>query len=170
MADLRGRYNADAKPSSGESEVIPEDVYTVKLVNSEWENKKDEGGNKTSETYLYFDLEVIDGEYKGSRVRDFFFLGYKNPEAVRVSDARFASLREAVGILNPKDSVDLHGPRFQVKIGCRKRKDDPEKMNNYIQRYIEKGQTVNAPQQQSENAPWAKNAPKAEPEPAEIPF
>lgn len=173
MADLRGRYDAEAKPDSG-FEILPEGYYTVKVVGGEWKDSKakDENGRLKGGRYLQINMEVIDGQHQGSVIVDRFNLENSSEKAVSIANSQFAALRRAVGILNPKDTADMAGPRFQLFLKCEKRRDDPDKMSNRVQRYIEKGQTANSPQQAPREAPYARNAPRREPEPvgAEVPF
>lgn len=155
MADLRGYYDPKDEASSG-FEVLPAGLYTVKITNGEWKQTKSGNGE-----YLQLEMTVADGEHAGKVIIE--RLNLKNPsqEAVRIARSQFAALRQAVGVLDPKDSADLENIRFQLLLKCEKRSDDPTKMTNAVQRYIKKGETVSTPQQQSGDAPWARNAPKA---------
>jgi hypothetical protein len=174
MADLRGHYDSEAEPSSG-FEVLPAGTYTVKITGGDWKNSnaKDEYGNLKGGRYLQIDMEVVDGPHQGSVIVDRFNLDNPSREAVRIANSQFAALRKAVGIPNPKDTADMVGPRFQLALKCEKRRDDPDKMTNRVQRYVEKGQAATAPRQNTDDAPY-RNAPRAAPKPepaeSEVPF
>jgi len=157
MADLRGVYDVNDEPSMG-FEVLPEGTYTVKITAVDWKKTKKEDGQ-----YLQITMEVLDGAHQGSVIIDRLNLKNKSDMAVKIAKGQFAALRHAVGVLDPKDSFELVGPRFQIFLKCEKRSDDPTKMSNVVQRYIPKAQQSTAPQQQQGDAPWSNNAPKNEP-------
>ncbi len=150
MAKIAGMYDPDAAP--GMFEVLPAGTYTVKVTNGEMKPTKNRDGE-----YLQIEMTIVDGEYKERKLFARFNLVNKSKEAVRIANGEFASLREAVGVLNPKDTAELMGPRFQVVVKCVKRNDRPDEMTNEIQRYIKRGQTQTTPQQQSGAAPYARS-------------
>ncbi len=160
MANLSGYYDPNDKPES--FEVLPAGTYTVKIAASDWKATKSGNGK-----YLQFEMVVCDGEYKDRKIYDRFNLDNPSKEAVRIARGQFASLREAVGIRNPKDSSELMNVRFQVVVKCVPRNDRPGEMSNEIQRYIKRGQAQTTPQQQSGTAPYARssNAPNPSPPP-----
>lgn len=124
--------------------------------------------------YLNVEMTVVEGQYDGKKIFARLNLINANKEAVRIAKGQFAALREAVGVLEPKDSSELENIRFQVELKCVKRKDN-DQMSNEIAKYIKKGQSATTPQQNNGNAPWAKNAPKPGEEPpavadADVPF
>ncbi len=160
MAKLTGMYDPNAKPES--FEVLPAGTYTVKVTAGEMKATKNRDGQ-----YLQIEMTIVDGEYMDRKVFARFNLVNKSKEAVRIANGEFASLREAVGILNPKDTAELMGPRFQVVVKCVRRNDRPDEMTNEIQRYIKRGQAQTTPQQQNGTAPYARssNAPNPSPTP-----
>lgn len=153
MADLRGRYDSNADPSSG-AEVLPAGLYTVKITGGDWK----ENSKKTGK-FLQVNMQVVDGPHSGAIIIDRFNLDNPSRDAVQIANAEFAALRKAVGVQDPKDTTDLIGPRFQVMLKCEKRNDDPSKMANRVQRYIERGQAATTPQQNQKDPPWNHNAP-----------
>lgn len=162
MAGLRGLYDPNDKPNSG-FEVLPAGQYTVKVTGGEMKHTKKGDGQ-----YLQIEMTVVDGQHTGAIIFDRFNLVNPSQEAVRIAKGQFASLREAIGVREPNDIPDLMGPRFQLVLKCEKRNDEPGKMTNVVQRYIKRGQTATTPQQSSDAAPWARNAPKPDaPSPAQ---
>lgn len=151
MAKLTGFYDPHDKPES--FEVLPAGTYTVKITASEWKKTKKGDGQ-----YLQFEMTICDGEYADRRIYDRFNLDNPSNEAKRIARGQFASLREAVGILEPRDSSELMGVRFQVVVKCVPRNDRPGEMSNEIQRYIKRGQAQATPQQQNGTAPYARSS------------
>lgn len=153
MADLRGCYDPNIEPSSG-FEVLPAGLYTVKLVKADWK----ENSKKTGK-FLQVNMQVVDGPHTGALIIDRFNLINPNEDAVKIAKGEFVAMCRAIGVKDPPDSAALMGVRFQVMLKCEKRNDDPSKMTNRVQRYIEHGQTATTPQQNQKDPPWNHNAP-----------
>lgn len=152
MSSFRNLYDPNDKPDN--FEVLPAGAYTVKITGCGMKKTKAGDGE-----YLQVEMTVIEGEYANQKVFDRLNLANPNERAVKIARAQFAALREAVGILEPRDPTDLMGIRFQVMVKCVKRNDRPDEMTNEIQRYIKRGETATTPQQNDSNAPWSRNAP-----------
>lgn len=152
MSSFRNLYDPSDKPDN--FEVLPAGAYTVKITGCEMKKTKAEDGE-----YLHVEMTVVEGEYANQKVFDRLNLANRNPTAVKIARSQFAALREAVGVLEPRDPVDLMGIRFQIVLKCEKRKDKPDQMTNAIQRYVKRGETPVTPQQNGGNAPWSRNAP-----------
>lgn len=163
MAVLMGAYDEQAKADSG-FEALPAGTYTVRITDGDWKDTKKGDGK-----YLQIGMTVIEGDYNGRKIFSRFNLQNKSQEAVKIANSQFAALREALGILHPKDTEDLKGPRFQVVLRCVKRNDNGE-MTNEIGRYVKKGETATTPQQVASAPPWKRNAPPAELAQSDMPF
>ena len=162
MPDLRNYYSKDDKPTTG-VEILPAGTYTVKVTAGDWKDVKDKPRNK----YLQIIMVIVDGEHKDKVIIDRFNLENDNDQAVAIAKGQFAALREAIGVLEPRDPADLMNIRFQLVLKCEKRRDDTSKMTNTVSRYIKKGETATTPQQQSGDAPWSRNAAKPETPPTD---
>lgn len=154
MADLRGFFDPNAEANSG-IEVLPEGVYTVKVTSGDWKETKSGNGR-----YLQMNMAIVDGPHQGSVIIDRFNLDNPSREAVKIAQGQLKALADAIGVRDPKDTTDLMNVRFQLLLKCEKRSDDPSKMANRVQRYIEKGQTATTPRQNQSDPPWERNALK----------
>ena len=158
-ADLRNFYDPNDKPN--DFEVLPEGVYSVKITGSDWKDTRKGDGK-----YLQFEMTIVEGEHKGNKIFDRFNLVNPSDQAVRIARGQFASLREAVGVLNPKDPAELMNIRFQLVLRCVKRNDRPDEMTNEVKRYIKKGEGPATPPQNDGDAPWARTSSSAPAAPA----
>jgi hypothetical protein len=132
MASLGGSYNPDAEPSSGSFEPLPADDYTLEIVESDYTaNAKGNG------MVLKLTTQVVGGEYDGRKLFINLNLEHENEKAQDIAQREFAALRRAVGVLNPKDSEELHFKAFQAKVGVEKRKDNGELTNRVKQYYFD---------------------------------
>lgn len=150
MANLSGYYSPDDKPNDS-FEALPAGTYTVKITGGEWKDTKAGTGK-----YLQVEMTVAEGEHSGRKIYDRLNLDNPSQQAVQIAKGQFASLREAVGVLNPKDSAEMMGIRFQVALKRVPRNDRPDEMTNEVQRYIKRGQTPVTPQQNDGAPPYAR--------------
>lgn len=157
-ADLRGVYDVNDRPSSG-IETLPAGMYTVKITDGDWKDTNAKNGQ-----YLQLDLTVADGEHEGAVIIDRLNLKNQSQEAVRIARERFAALREAVGVRDPHDIVELTNIRFQVALRIEKytNSEGEERTSNRVQRYIKMGEAT-TPRQRPDDPPWSRNAPKPQP-------
>lgn len=90
---------------------LPEGKYLVVVESSE-----DKPTKKGDGTGLSFKLQVIDGEFKGRTM--FWWMNYNNPNetAQKIGRAELAMLCRAVGVLMPKDTMELHNIPFTAHI------------------------------------------------------
>ena len=162
-ADLRGTYNPEDKPF-GDSEVLPAGNYTVKVIDGEWKDASTGNGQ-----YLQVKMVVVDGDHKDAVIYDRFNLKNKNEKAAVIAGRQFAGLREAVGVLQPKQISELCGIRFQVVLRCKKNEYTNKAgvlvggMQNEVARYIKHGEGPATPQQSPIDAPWGRNTPPSRP-------
>lgn len=90
---------------------LPAGEYMVEIVDEEL--FKTSAGHKC----LAFDYQIINGEYKGQRVRDYMNLWNPNPKAVEIARKRVASIAHATGQVDARDSRFFHRKPFVVKVG-----------------------------------------------------
>lgn len=83
--------------------------------------------------YLALTFQVIEGQYEGRFLWANLNLVHPNEKAVQIARADLASLCKAVGILQPKDSADLHGKPLVIRVVVRK--DDDGNPRNEIKGY-----------------------------------
>ncbi len=95
---------------------IPDGTYPAEIIESDWKDTK-----KGTGKFLELTFQVTEGPYMGSvhRVR----LNLENPSSVAVDIARadLSAICHAVGVLQPKDSAELHDKPLLIHVQTRKR-------------------------------------------------
>ena len=131
-------------------ELLPAGWYPVIITESEMRSNKEGTGS-----YLYLKMVITEGERKGFCVFDRLNLFNPNADAVRIARQSLSALCRAVGVLQPKDSCELHNLPFMVKVGLQKWNDDD---SNVVKGYRAKGaaSAQGAPQTAANQtaAPW----------------
>jgi len=75
---------------------------------------------------------------------------------VKIAKAELSAICRAVGVMTPRDSVDLHNLPLQISVRLKKR-DDTGEMVNEIKGYTKKEAAAGQPQQAATSAPpWAR--------------
>lgn len=117
MADLFGFDASQVEPASS-FDPLPAGKYLAAITNSEMKATKAGTGS-----YLALTFEVLDGPYKGRLVWARLNLQNPNATAVQIAQADLSAICRAVGVLAPKDSVELHNLPLVITVKCKKRND-----------------------------------------------
>lgn len=91
-----------AAPSSGYTP-LPSGEYPVHIIGSDMRATKSGTGH-----YIELTLEVLAGEYAGRRIWDRLNIDNPNQQAVAIARRVLAQICHAVGILQLKDTEQLH--------------------------------------------------------------
>lgn len=113
MANL-GNFDATQIEPNGRPDALPAGKYKCVAIESDFKETKDGNGK-----YLQFVFEVVEGQYKGRRIWDRLNLVNSNTQAVEIARRTLSSICHAVGVLQPKDSMQLHNIPLTVKVACR---------------------------------------------------
>ena len=113
MTDLSG-FNAEEVEPQGSFDPIPAGWYTCMITESEMKPTK----NNTGE-YLQLRLDVIEGEHENRVLFDRLNLNNPNQTAVEIAQRQLSAICRAVGVMQPKDSSDLHDKPLRVKVSIR---------------------------------------------------
>ena len=150
MANLNG-FDARTVDPAVDFEAIPAGKYLAVITESEMKPTKNGNGS-----YLEFVFEVIEGEYKGRNLWARLNLDNPNALAVKIARAELSALCHAVGVMQPKDSIELHNLPLMITVKCKKREDTGEIVNE-VKGYSRK-ETAAAPQPQAAGnvPPWAR--------------
>lgn len=151
MADLNG-FNAQEVEPSTDFELVPAGKYLAVITESEMKPTKSGNGN-----YLELTFQVIEGEYKNRLLWSRLNLDNPNPTAVQIARGELSSICRAVGVMAPKDSVELHNLPLVITVKCKKRDDTGDIVNEikgYGRREAEAAQT---PQATAGTPPWRRN-------------
>jgi hypothetical protein len=111
--DLNG-FDASAIEPQTTYEPLPADWYKCVITDTEEKPTKAQTGS-----YLELKIEVIDGQHQGRLV--FERLNLKNPNSVAVEIAQrsLSSICRAIGVNNPKDSMELRDKPLMVKLAVK---------------------------------------------------
>ncbi len=104
-------------------------------------------------SYLELQFQVLDGEYKGRQLWDRLNLDNTNEIAVKIARAQLAAICQAVGVLTPGDSQELHDLPLEISLKLKKR-DDTGELTNEVSGYGKKPAPGQAPQAASGTPPW----------------
>jgi len=131
MADLMG-FDANQVDPARTFETIPAGNYVAVITESEMTPTKSGTGQ-----YLKLTFQVVEGACKDRLLWARLNLVNPNAAAVQIARAELSAICRAVGVLAPKDSVELHNLPLVVHVRCKKRADTGE-ITNEIKGYSKK--------------------------------
>jgi hypothetical protein len=137
MANLLGFDATDVQPSR-DFEPVPAGKYLSVITDSEMMPTKAGTGH-----YLQLTFQLIDGEYQNRVLWARLNLDNPNQAAVEIAQAELSAICRAVGVLQPRDSCELHNLPLVITVKCRKREDSGE-IANEIKGYSKKDQPAPA--------------------------
>lgn len=150
MANLNG-FDARTVDPSTDFEPLPAGKYLAVITDSEMKSTKSGNGS-----FLELTLQVIEGEYKGRNLWTRLNLDNPNETAVKIARGELSALCRAVGVLQPKDSCELHNLPLLVTVKCKKREDTGDIVNE-VKGYAKKEAAAGQPQQAAtQSPPWAR--------------
>lgn len=128
MASLNGFNANEVDPAVG-FDPIPAGKYLAIITETEMKPTKAGTGQ-----YLQLTFQVLEGEHKGRLVWARLNLDNPSEMAVKIARAELSSICRAIGVMAPKDSIELHNLPLVIKVGCKKR-DDTGDITNEIKGY-----------------------------------
>lgn len=134
-------------------ETLPAGKYVVEITKSETKETKAKNGS-----YLELEMTVLDGEYRGRKVWDRLCLVHDNQKTQNIARANLSALCHAVNVLQPKDSVELHGLPFVINVKIRENESNGEKYNE-VRGYSKRERAVapeSAAASSDTSAPWSR--------------
>jgi hypothetical protein len=150
MANLNG-FNAHNVPPPTDFEPIPAGKYLAVITDSEMKLTKSGSGN-----YLELTFQVIEGEYKDRWLWSRLNLDNPSAQAVQIAHGELSALCRAVGVMQPKDSIELHNLPLVVTVKCKKREDNGDVVNE-IKGYAKKETLNGVTQRETANTPpWVR--------------
>ena len=148
MANL-GNFDARTVEPTTDFEPIPAGKYLAAITESQMKSTKAGNGS-----YLELVFQIIEGQYKGRKL--WARLNLENPNATTVQIARseLSAICRAVGVLQPRDSIEMHNLPLQITVKCKKREDTGDVVNE-IKGYAKKEAASGQPQQApADTPPW----------------
>lgn len=151
MANLNG-FNANDVDPTTDFEPIPEGKYLAVITDSEMKQTKSGRGQ-----YLELTFQVVSGPHANRLLWSRLNLDNPSEQAVQIAQSELSAICRAVGMMQPKDSVELHNVPLLVNVRCKRREDTGEAVNE-IRGYAKKeaakiGGTL---QETSNTPPWAR--------------
>lgn len=150
MATLN--FNANEVPPAEALEAVPAGKYNAVITESEVKPTKSGTGH-----FLELTFEIIEGELKGRKVWARLNLDNQNQQAVQIARGELSAICHAVGVMQPKDSAELHNRPLEISVRCKKREDTDE-LSNEIKGYAKKDSpatpTAPAPQAKQDSPVW----------------
>jgi hypothetical protein len=123
MANLNG-FNANQVEPTTDFEPLPAGKYMAVITESEMKPTKAGTGN-----YLQLTFQVIEGEYKNRLLWSRLNLDNPNDTARKIAQGELSAICRAVGVMAPRDSVELHDLPLVISVRCKKRIDTGEIVN-----------------------------------------
>ena len=150
MANLNG-FNAHEVEPTASYEPLPAGKYLAIITDSEMKQTRSGKG-----TYLQLTFTIAEGEYKNRIVWSRLNLSNSNGTAVKMARSDLSAICYAVGVMQPRDSVELHNIPLVIVVKLKKRSDTGD-LTNEIKGYESKSAAVGRPQQAAitdNTAPW----------------
>jgi hypothetical protein len=132
MANLNN-FDASQVDPSVALDPLPAGKYLAVISESEFKPTKTGVGK-----YLQLTFQVIDGEYKGRLIWARLNLENKSETTVKIARGELSAICRALGIMQPKDSAELHHLPLEINVGL-KRREDTGDFTNVIKGYAKKG-------------------------------
>lgn len=151
MANLNGFNATEVEPTSS-FEPIPAGKYLAAITESEMKPTKNGNGS-----YLQLTFTIIEGEFRGRVLWARLNLNNPNATAVKIARSELSAVCHAVGVMQPRDSVELHNLPLVINVKLKKREDTGE-LTNEIKGYEPKA-TSQSGGGQPQQAPVTSNTP-----------
>ena len=152
MADLQG-FDANQVEPTTDFDPIPAGKYVAVITDSEMKPTKAGTGH-----YLQLAFQIIEGPYKNRFVWARLNLDNPNATAVQIARAELSAICRAVGVMAPKDSIELHNLPLVIHVRCKKRSDTGD-ITNEIKGYSKReSPTPSAKPAAADNTPpWRRS-------------
>jgi hypothetical protein len=114
MANLGLNFDATTVEPSAPIDVIPAGKYVAQIVNSEMRDTKSGSGQ-----YLWLEIDIMDGQYKGRKLWDRLNLVNSNPQAAEIANRTLSAICHATGKMHITDSEQVHYIPMLIKVAVR---------------------------------------------------
>jgi len=148
MANL-GNFNANEVEPATSFEPLPAGRYLAAITDSEMKQTKNGNGS-----YLQLTFTILEGEFKNRILWARLNLNNPNATAVKIAQGELSAICRSIGVLQPRDSAELHNLPLIVKVKLRKRSDNGD-LTNEVCGYEKREVATGQPQQEpvSDNTP-----------------
>jgi len=128
MATLNN-FDANQVDPAAQFDPLPAGKYVAVITESELKPTKAGNGR-----YLQLAFQVTEGPFRGRFVWARLNLENESEMAVKIARGELSAICRAVLVLQPRDSVELHGIPLEITVGL-KRRDDTGELTNIIKGY-----------------------------------
>lgn len=146
MANLNG-FNANNVDPMADFSPIPAGKYVAVITNTEMKPTKSGNGS-----YLEITFQVIEGEFKNRLLWARLNLDNPSEMAVKIARSELSAICRAVGVLEPKDSCELHNLPLVVTV--KQKTDSDGEVRNEIKGYAKRETNGRPPQAANPTPPW----------------
>lgn len=115
MAELS--FNAQDVAPQQEFDLLPAGRYLAQVIDSEIKPTKSNTGQVLKLTF-----EVLEGEFARRRVWAYLNIANESADAERIGLSQLSALCRSVGIMQLRDTIDLHDKPVQITVKVRKAK------------------------------------------------
>ena len=140
MANLNG-FNANEVEPTASFDPLPAGKYLATITASEMKAIKSGSGS-----YLELEFTVLEGQYKDRKVWDRLCINHPKDITQKIARGNLSAICRAIGVMQPRDSVELHNLPLLVSVKCKKREDTGE-ITNEVKGYEAKSAAAGQPQQ-----------------------
>jgi hypothetical protein len=137
MANLNNFNAHEIEPASFDP--LPAGKYLATITESEMKATKSGAGQ-----FLNLTFQILDGAFKGRKIWTRLNLKNPNPQAEQIARGQLSALCRAVGVMTPRDSLELHNLPLVVTVKIKKREDTGD-LQNEISGYSKKDSSPPAP-------------------------
>jgi hypothetical protein len=123
MANLNG-FDATTVEPVNDFDPIPAGKYLAVITASQFKENK----NKTGQ-YLELTFQILEGDYKNRLLWARLCLSHPNQTTAKFARGYLAAICQAVGVLTPQDSAELHNLPLVINVAVKKRNDNGQLCN-----------------------------------------
>lgn len=140
MVNLNG-FDANTVDPMADFTTIPAGKYVGVITNTEMKPTKAGTGH-----YLELTFQIIEGLFKNRHLWARLNLDSPSEMAVRIARGELSAICRAVGVMQPKDSIELHN--LPLVLSVKQKIDTDGELRNEIKGYSKKEAASGAPQQE----------------------
>ena len=123
-------FNSEKVVPMGSFEPLPIGNYHVEITETQMRPTSKGDGE-----YLLLILTVLDEDFNGRKIFDTLNINNPSEEASKIARGKLSAICRCVNVPHPKDSDELKGIPFMVKIGIKPAKGEYE-AKNVVNKYL----------------------------------
>ena len=149
-------FNAASVTPKASFDPIPAGWYVAQVTDSGVNPSKSGNGMRMTLTF-----DIIDGDFKSRKIFAGLNVQHANPQTEQISQEQLSSLCHSVGVIDLKDTTQLHMKPVMIKVKVREAKDGYEASNDVSGFKAASGSSTTGGAPSAANAatpPWQKKA------------